>query len=284
MIIGYIFGGLGNQMFQYAILRSLSIEKNVPFAISLDMFDVYKSNSYKLNDIFNLECKILTKRELESERNFFFKNPLVLKIFSKLRFNIFNYNFEFDISKYQTIKIHNKKTTFLYGYWQNEQYFNNIRNIILNDFNFILPTDKLNLNHLTKINNSNSISVHIRRGDYSKSKIHDILDINYYVKAFDLINLKYNDTLFFVFSDDLIWAKENLPNNYKYIFIDNNYNASHFDMFLMSRCKHNIIANSTFSWWSAWLNINPSKIIIAPINWYKNSKHIHPLSKDWILI
>jgi hypothetical protein len=122
-----------------------------------------------------------------------------------------------------------------------------------------------------RIINSNSVSLHIRRGDYLDNPIFANLSVEYYEKSVDFIKKKYNDAAFFVFSDDLSWAKNNLKLNVSTYYVDvNDAKTDYMDLMLMASCKHNVIANSTFSWWGAWLNNNPDKIIIAPRKWYND--------------
>lgn len=146
---------------------------------------------------------------------------------------------------------------------------------------------------MKKIINSNSISLHVRRGDYennsSAKRLHGgICTLNYYKQAIELVASRIKNPVFFIFSNDLKWARENLElEKYKQVLVNlNKGNNSYKDMYLMSKCKHNIIANSSFSWWGAWLNANPKKIVICPKRWYNNkrldSKDIVP--ESWIRI
>lgn len=166
-----------------------------------------------------------------------------------------------------------EKHLYLDGYFQSEYYFKNQRQDLLNDFQF--PSlDTVNSELKNKIEAAtNSVSVHIRRGDYLKSKtvleIHGILPFSYYLEALNILKDKYQPLTLFIFSDDIPWVKTNFKNiDIESYFIDNNTKDSWKDMALMSYCKHHIIANSSFSWWGAWLNRNPDKIIIAPKIWF----------------
>ena len=163
-----------------------------------------------------------------------------------------------------------------HGYWQSERYFGSYEKQIRSDFRFIESLDKKNKNILNVINKSNSVSIHARRGDYELNKkikeYHGLLSVAYYKKAIEIINKIIINPTYFVFSDDPEWVKNSLKiNNATYIDWNKGL-RSHIDMQLMSNCKHNIIANSSFSWWGAWLNNNPNKIVVAPKKWFKNSK------------
>ncbi|MCK4744844.1 alpha-1,2-fucosyltransferase, partial [Candidatus Parcubacteria bacterium] len=177
---------------------------------------------------------------------------------------------------------------YLDGYWQSEKYFKNIENSIRKEFtlknDLQLKAKKL----LRKIKNTESISIHIRRNDYISHKpanqYHGVCHLSYYKKAINVIIKKIDDPHFFVFSDDIDWCKKNLKIKFPTIFVEGN--KDYEDLILMSKCKHNIIANSTFSWWGAWLNNNPNKIVIAPKKWFRkksiNTKDLIP--KTWIKI
>lgn len=154
-----------------------------------------------------------------------------------------------------------------------EKYFKPIEDVIRSQLIFRVGTDEINLRWIDKINQSNSASIHVRRGDYVGFKpCEGVCDIEYYTKAIEYIENKEKNIKFFVFSNDIEWCQSELklPNNTE--FVNNNYGDNDYkDMMLMSLCKHNIIANSTFSWWGAWLNNNPNKIVIAPKHFYKRA-------------
>lgn len=284
MLIGNFFGGLGNQMFQYAMLRSLSIELNLPIGFTVDMLKHFNKNSkYQLGQVFNLNCNILSDDEINNLFNIFFRHPTFRNLFSKFNINFGTFYFEKNLMEAQNFKINKFKNAFFFGYWQNEEYFKKNKNLIINDFKFIFPTDQININHYNNIKSSNSVSVHIRRGDYKTSKAHNLLDIDYYTKSINLLENQLKDLNYFIFSDDMEWVKLNFPQSDKFHFISNNTLTPQFDMFLMSNCNFNIIANSSFSWWAAYLNLNTNKIIIAPSNWYKNSR-CNILPKEWVII
>jgi hypothetical protein len=151
-----------------------------------------------------------------------------------------------------------------------------IQDKIRTDFQFNKITDEVNLNHIQKIQDCNSVSLHIRRGDYisiqkNASKF-IALDIQYYENAIKKISSLISNPIFFVFSDDVDWVKQNLKSEFETHYISNNNTktTSYIDMQLMSMCQHNIIANSTFSWWAAWLNSNTNKIVISPSKWFQH--------------
>jgi hypothetical protein len=180
--------------------------------------------------------------------------------------------------------------SFVKGNFQSDKYFKSIESLIKDEFKFTIQLDVENLKWKNEILNTNAVSIHIRRGDYIslKQNVNKFaqIPISFYKSAISEIAQKVHNPVFFVFSDDIKWVKENLISDAPLHFIENNntVQTSHFDMQLMSLCKHNIICNSTFSWWSAWLNANPHKIVIAPQNWFSdvsiNSQDIIP--DEWI--
>jgi hypothetical protein len=163
--------------------------------------------------------------------------------------------------------------TYATGYWQSEKYFSDISDIIRREFTVKKEPAGLNRQILAKIDSVNAVSLHIRRCDYVTNavalKTLGALSLDYYFNALNIIIKQIKNPHVFVFSDNMQWAKENLKKSFPIYFLDyNDKDADFEDMRLMSRCKHNIIANSSFSWWGAWLNKNPDKIVIAPEKWF----------------
>ncbi len=170
---------------------------------------------------------------------------------------------------------------FLTGYWHNQKYFKSFYSQLIKEFEFISKPDIPNEELIKYIKEENSISIHIRRGDYAN--LDNILPINYYHNAIDYIKKKVKNPKFIYFSDEPNWVKENLTINNSDIIVDfNDSSEGYNDMRLMSLCKHNIIANSTLSWWGAWINQNPDKIVIAPKSYDNKTNDFCPI--DWIKI
>jgi hypothetical protein len=180
--------------------------------------------------------------------------------------------------------------TYLQGYWQSERYFSHFSRTIRTDFQFQEYNDPSFDELKSRIENENSIFLHIRRGDYlsnpSTLALHGICSLDYYLKAVSIISSNISQPVFYIFSDDLNWANDNLSINFPHHFVEGNSGLYSFrDLHLMTLCRHSIIANSTFSWWGAWLNANPDKIVIAPRRWFANRPQptdLYPPS--WILI
>ena len=276
MIIIKLQGGLGNQMFQYAFAKSLENNRKIKFDISSYKND-YFHREYKL-DFFNTSIEKATLSEIKKIRGYegFFR--IVLK---KIGFVLSRpKSFYQEQNTFDYCKDIEKYHRYFDGFWQNEKYFIDIREILLRDFTPISITNKAQ-HYLSKINYQ-SVSIHIRRSDYLKLRhIYCICDLDYYTEAMNLMRKTIENPIFFVFSDDITWCKNNLDG--EFIFIEETTDID--DMFLMSKCSHNIIANSTFSWWGAWLNNNPNKQVIAPKKWfidYRKDKNINV--QKWVYI
>jgi hypothetical protein len=265
-------------MFQYANGRALSILKQEPLYVDLQDFKGYSlHHGFQLNDVFNLHVQVADLKLLNASLGIraqkFLRSLLKRPLLKLLRGNqlVIEPHFQYwpainDLSP----------DCYLYGYWQSEKYFQSIEEIIRSDFQFCLPLDTRNALLASEIQNTLSVSIHIRRGDYLSnyrtSKIMHVCDIGYYQKAIHYLSEQLKDPVFFIFSDDMMWVKKNLSVPGEIRFIDHNFGKeSYRDMQLMSLCKHNIIANSSFSWWGAWLNANPNKLVVAPRIWFVNN-------------
>ena len=259
MIIINLTGGLGNQMFQYAFGRAVAKKHNTNLKLHFTnaLFNIQRS--YEL-DIFNISATITTKEDLQKFG--ITQNRVLNRLFYLFdeRYGIqFNkhivtqkYPYIFN-SSYLTIK----DNSYIQGYWADERYFKSIENIIRKEFTLKKKLDEKNQKILKLINNSMSVSIHVRRGDYitNKTNIPKFIGLDYYVNSIKKIKKQISNPVFFVFSDDIPWCKTNLAslaNNIHYIDHNKGKN-SYKDLVLMSNCKHNIIANSTFSWWGGWL-------------------------------
>lgn len=271
MIVVKLIGGLGNQLFQYAVAKALSIEKKQSLHLDISEFQFYKIRNYAL-DSFNIKTKIYKK-----------PNPIVNRIKSFFESH-FHYK-EIDFGYNEGLVSIEAKHIFLDGYFQSERYFEMYKNIIRDELLITKPLKKTTQKMLKDIAEENSVSIHFRRGDYLDIELHNTDKEEYYKLAIATILSKIDHPVFYVFSDDIEWVKENFKILHKTIFVDFNDEMSCFeDLKLMSSCKHNIIANSSFSWWGAWLNENSDKIVIAPKIWFNdsttNTSDIIP--SDWI--
>ncbi|MHC1716408.1 MAG: alpha-1,2-fucosyltransferase [Candidatus Dojkabacteria bacterium] len=275
MIIVKLRGALGNQMFQYAFARALAIEKHQLLLIDdtslknyASKFTIYKrSRLYKLGyfGIRGIRCPF-NPNKLASILGYFGRK------FVKIT-KIENLDPIYDENLFRnTIKLND---IILDGHWLSEKYFSKYSTEILKDFSLNKYTKKVDQKILKEICDTNSVSLHVRRGDYvtnpKVAKEQGIVTLSYYSNALKYIQERVENLKLFVFSDDIDWVKTNLKFDFPTEYIDGNVNEPVNDLFLMSKCKHNIIANSTFSWWGAWLNRNKKKIVISPKYWFLNN-------------
>ena len=281
MIIVKLMGGLGNQMFQYAMGRALSLRTNTELKLNLSWFAMRGSGDvsrpYDLSN-FNIVENAATAEELKKfkgyEHGVARRVRAFLSRFAPLSWqsHIQEKYFHFDPA-ILTIT----HDAYLSGYWQSEQYFSDFAETLRKDFTFRKPLAGENERLADDILKHEAVSIHIRRGDYvSDAKnlnFYESCSLEYYYQGLAEISQRYPDLHVYVFSDDIEWAKHNLNISQPITFISHNHGENAFeDMRLMSLCKHNIIANSTFSWWAAWLNQSPDKIVIAPKRWFVQSR------------
>ncbi len=275
MIITRLKGGMGNQMFQYALGRALSLRNNT--TLGLDMYDLLDKTprfgritprDYDL-DVFNIQAGILSQSQIPFRYRSWGNNRIVVYlriIFRKL------YNrtgkekkFTFDPNIF-TIG----PNAYLDGYWQSYKYFESISDIIRTDFTLRNPLSKEIQILQKEILETNSVALHVRRGDYVGNIFHNTLTKEYYDRALTALKEKVMIDHLYIFSDDIKWCEENLSFGYPATFVKQEYAGEKGEghMALMSSCKHCIIANSSFSWWAAWLANSPNKIIIGPKQWF----------------
>ncbi len=275
-ITAQIQGGLGNQLFQYATAKALSIRLKGRLQLDISWF------SHRWEDVtprhfllpeLKVDCQLTThhqaihspKRWRRIAQRFLPLNPYILKD-RPFRFN----------SDLNTFKPYTNQDIYLMGYWQSYHYFNAIRNILIKEIKPVNTLSDHYQGYLEKILSCPSAMVHIRRGDYVHlpvaAKIHGFVGLDYYQKGFDRLLASNPNIHFFVFSDDIEWAKSNLPHQEKIHFIESvdEFNAPVQELFLMSQCQKHLIANSSLSWWGAWLSESTIPMIIAPKNWTNN--------------
>lgn len=292
MIIINFTGGLGNQMFQYAFGRALSIKTGIPLAACVDFYGRNpKHNGFELTKVFELDLPFCTKSDLERQTGFFTSNISVRKLINKIQPSHYLNRQIITESKY--IRSLNSarllSSGYYLGYWQNPVYFDSQSDLILKDFSSA-NNHLLESRVLSSIESTNSVGMHIRRGDYvneiNAAKVHGFCGLDYYTKSMKFLSERFSDLTFYVFSDDPDWAAINLKKTYGKVYIvrDNVNDKSFIDLLLMSKCKHNIISNSTFSWWGGWLNSNPAKVILAPARWYSDGRSCSILPTSWIKI
>ena len=258
-------GGLGNQMFQFAAGYSIAKKNNVKLSLDLRRFNRREDhNGFELQKVFDIYSKV---DFLNNPVNFGFINfkeilnniDITFHTFKEPHFNYTNKIL--DIPKHSTLN----------GYWQSELYFKDYTQEIRKIFSFSKQLDKKNSLIANEIDQNNSISIHVRRGNYLlKTNInHNVNLKEYYLTAIKKTSILFDNPKYFIFTDDPLWVAKNFTLNHSFTVVDINRGSdSFYDMYLMSLCKCNIIANSSFSWWGAWLNNKENKTIYAPKNWF----------------
>lgn len=266
-----VTGGLGNQMFQYAYLLSLR-SAGINAIMDISYYDFFKMhNGYELERVFGIKETMINSQGI---------HMVWLRVLNK-----YQPSFLYTVDKFRYDETLLKKPRkYIFGYWQDEQYFRGINKDIKDIFCFH-NLDDLNIAMSEEMKSLNSVSIHIRRGDYAEFGM-SIVGEEYYKKAVNTLLEKVDNPVFYILSDDMQVAEKMATNmGLNYRLVSHNRGAySYKDMFLMSQCKHNIIANSSFSWWGAWLNNNVSKIVIAPQEWDAKNPIFHPQLSNWILI
>ena len=277
MIISRLIGGLGNQMFQYAAGFALARQLGKTHYLDVSDFDDYRLHQgFELANVLSITSEIAAASQV-SDLLGWRAGKLAKRVFSRPWFNFLgrrsfvaepHFNFWDGLADF-------KGDQYLSGYWQSERYFLDAQDSIRAEFSFKKPLVGVNAQLASAMTKSTSVSVHVRRGDYlSNHRNHGVMHVaesTYYQSAIAHVASRVAKPEFYVFSDDMIWAKENIYFDYPCTYISHNSQAdSYIDMQLMSNCQHHIIANSTFSWWGAWLNPNLEKIVLAPKLWFRN--------------
>lgn len=288
MLVIKIKSGLGNQMFQYAFGRSLSLRRNESLFLDVSYYKNQPQNDAKrelIIDKFNIKATILSEEESKKYNSSF---RIILRKLHRLVKKTDAYTFYPSITK--------SKGTYYEGYWANQKYFIEYEDIIRKDLSLKKPFENSAKSILSEIENCSlkneiSVSLHIRRGDFvtnPQSAFNGLVGIPFYEKAAGLIASRYKDKKIklFVFSDDIQWARDNLKLLYQINLVSSPEIHDYEEITLMSRCMHHIIANSTFSWWGAWLNPKKDKIVVAPKQWLKDktAEELDILPPEWIRI
>jgi len=281
VIIVRLQGGLGNQMFQYAIGRRLSLHHNTELKLDLTaLLDrtprenvVYRN--FELG-AFDIQATVAPQSALKKYKWKDSKNRVYRRANYILRYPIQRLvkekHFHFDE---QAIRA--PRNAYLTGYWQSYRYFQDIEEIIRSDFAF---TEQMKLRYRSlseRAASSNSICLNVRRGDFVSnpaiSKTHGVCEIDYFYRALDFVKARFQEPEILVFSDDIDWCRKNLGFGCPTLFMDFEGNSYEY-LYLMSSCRHFIIPNSTFGWWAAWLSESPNKIVVVPKEWFTNPEII----------
>ena len=268
-IISHIIGGLGNQMFQYAIARAIAVKTGRQLELDTVDFARYPLRPFLL-DRFRISASHAAKDMLRPVR----VHPRELR--KPYCFLAGWQVIEEREHPFHQLEIRDKASVvYLRGYWQTERYFTGIEELIRSDFALLHEPDDANRAVLQAIQDCNAVALHVRRGDYvsnpATSLFHGNCDHEYYQKAIQHMEESLARPHFYVFSDDIPWTREHLKTSHPITFVDHNSPADPCeDLRLLSACKHFVIANSSFSWWGAWLSEHPGKQIIAPRQWFQS--------------
>lgn len=277
MVIAKLYGGLGNQMYQYATAVALAERLRTKAYMDLDWFEEVKKDPELTLRWYELDGFGIAPKTpgFIARMNLKLNPPTVFKE------DFFGYLPQFEQLSGNVI---------LDGYWQSYKYFEAHKDAVVNTFSFLKLEDPEGIKVLSRIQSQNSIALHVRRGDYNTKRgrdFHGLIPMSYYQKAAADITKKVKSPTFFVFSDEIDWCKQNIKLDHPTVFVDSNTPRTGVeDMRLMAACKHAIIANSSFSWWAAWLSETPDKIIYAPTAWFKGAEHEidDRLPSSWIKI
>lgn len=290
MIIVRLTGGLGNQLFQYAAGRRIAVKNNIPLKLDLSWFKDQSDRPYSLNHFATIQ-DIASPAEvarLKGSKLTYLKEILLQKAnldrHDGKRTLILEKSLDFDPNILQI-----SGSAYLIGFWQSEKYFKDIEGMIKKEFVVRTPPDLENIKVANEIRNTEAVCIHVRRGDYvSDPKTNQsigLCSLEYYYRAIDHIISKVEKPHFFIFSNDPSWTQRHIRIDAPITYVRHNPSDKNFeDLRLMTFCKHFIIANSSFSWWGAWLSSNERKIVIAPAQWFRGEQYNDDdrLPKEWI--
>ncbi|VAX34856.1 Alpha-1,2-fucosyltransferase [hydrothermal vent metagenome] len=277
MIISKLMGGLGNQMFQYAAGRSLAHKHGVDLKLDISYFQSCQLRKYAL-EVFNIGSSFATQEEIEALTTR--KVGIAERIYNRIRrrparppASYIDQTCRIEPHVLFDSEILNlSDNIYLDGYWQSEKYFIDIESIIRREFAINIPLNE-DINEIAKeIASCESVNIHIRRSDYVSNKhtnqYHGVCSLDYYYQCIEQLVKIIKKPYFFIFSDDPQWVRDNLKTSYPFKIIEGNLDKGYEDLRLMSLCRHHIIANSSFSWWGAWLNPQKDKIVFVPKQWF----------------
>ena len=290
MIITKVFGGLGNQMFQYAAGRALSsrVGSRLQVDVRSHHLEGASHNGYELERVFSVAPEQATDQSVADVLGWR-RSRQVQRLLRKLKVRTGRYVVEPHFHHWSGFE-RLESPCYLDGYWQSTEYFSRIADVIASDFQFRQPLKGENARLAELIDSQpRAVSLHVRRGDYISNKSaavhHGTCDLDYYHRATSRMAQELQgQPRYVVFSDDIDWARANLNLSPDAVFVGHNQGKdSHFDMQLMSRCRHHILANSSFSWWGAWLNRRAERTVLAPKRWFLAAHDTSTLTPaDWI--
>tara|TARA_B110000027_G_C16106119_1_gene295374 strand:- start:600 stop:1466 length:867 start_codon:yes stop_codon:yes gene_type:complete len=286
-------GGLGNQLFQYSL--GLYFQKKKNFTIKYEKSFFNKKTDVpvvRIDKVFDIKLDEIKKKNLDLRIKFFINRFTIyfFQTFSKKTLERFGIFIEKN-TVYDNRILNAEKFLYFSGYFQSENYFKKIRKLIINKIKLKKKINKSNTLLLNKIRKTSSVAIHVRRNDYIKKphlkKIYNICNKNYYMNAIRIVEKKIKNPKFFIFSDDILWVKKHFSYKKNIHIIESNQNEKDhvYDFELIKNCKHFVISNSSFSWWSCWLGSSNKSIVISPKKWFKDkNQRRNPLLESWIKI
>lgn len=293
MVITNLLGGLGNQLFQYAVGRALSLQHDVQLKFDVSGFAEFGGGyslwEFEFLRVFDCPVQLASDTDIAQILGWQ-SNSRINRLLMRPGMDLFRRK-GFIVEPYfhywqgiNQLPSH----VLLKGFWQSEKYFINVAKQIRDDLRFKHPLVDLNAEIAKQISQVNAVSLHVRRGDYASNAkttaTHGLCSLDYYRAAIRHVVGQVEHPHFFIFSDDPAWVKSNLKIDYPCEFVEHNQGKeSYNDMRLMSLCQHHIIANSSFSWWGAWLNPSVKKIVVAPKQWFANDNDTQDLiPQGWV--
>jgi hypothetical protein len=290
MIVVNMMGGIGNQLFQYAAGRALAVRHHVPLALDLSAYELDRKRTFALES-FRIRKRVIGPASLAQ-----FLDPP----YRGLRGRIHHLMIEHGWRQIPTVVQEQAGNpagqlekvpshAYLRGYWQSDRCFEAVQESIRREVIPRQKPDERNRWAIEQAERGVTASIHVRRGDYVCEPVtrayHGLCDIEYYHAAVEYLGRRTNIDRYFVFSDEPDWVRANLRLPAETTIVDWNGGQEHWDVWLMSRCCHHVIANSSFSWWGAWLDPRPDKIVVAPKRWYADPKRVKEgLPPDWVQI
>lgn len=295
MIIVSLFGGLGNQMFQYATGKAVALRLNTELQLDLSLLNdrTYRKDFTYRNfelGVFKIKDEVADIQKVREFTPNLWNATEWVKQAYKIKRLIKGSHLYCERKKfYYEPQIESiADNTYLYGYFQTEKYFGHYLTEIQAQFQLNHAPNETNKRFIDAMKSENSVSIHVRRGDYLLAPFNLLTAENYYRKAIEYIVERIEHPKFYIFTNDIEWTMAEFGQfDIDKTFISNNQgDHSYMDMILMSNCQHNICANSSFSWWGAWLNSNRDKIVTAPKLWFKNSgtENSDLIPPSWIKI
>jgi hypothetical protein len=294
MIIIKLISGLGNQLFQYAVARQLAIKNGDRVKLDISFYMGQQMRNYGLK-YFNINADIATEDDVASVMDVYKCKFILQKIYCGIESVLHkHYNRHYKEDgwwRYEPSLYKIKGNVYLEGYWQHYKYFEGLDKQIFDELSLKNASEAERYSVFDAVHaDDSSVSLHIRRGDYvtdrSAADLMGILPLSYYERAIEYICERVYNPSFYIFSDDLEWARTNLKIKQPTTFVNiEDGKKDYLELVLMSRCRHNILANSSFSWWGGFLNQNKAKIVIAPKQWVKQpdvNKTIFISFPDWV--